>query len=676
MQDVVGQYVPVDPFFGAPYVDIDEQRDNPVSHRYVHGGFAETATRFSFYFPPQCEGRFFQYLEGGFGGSESASASGRDYFGGLAYAFGRGGFFVESNQGHIGAEECPKAGHDATVYAYRASAESARLARQLAGAMYGKMPEYGYVFGGSGGGFRTLCCMEHCADRVWDAGVASVIGASETLDNYAAMNNARRLLGRRFDDVVDAIEPGGSGNPFKTLSATQREALADLYASGFPRGAERSVPEGLNAGVYLWTWNADALVADEREYFEAFWREPGYAGTDGSMDNDVIDLNTTVSRTVTPEAAAKYPLAGFGRALLMARPDKRVGIELTSELPEGVEGARITIMSGPARGRTLYCVDFADGLLIGSGIGEAQTLLFDDVEPGDEVHIDNRDFLAYCYYYRHHLGAPDELRRLRIDGRPIYPQHPVRPLGSSGSSVFGPMALTGAIRRPVFLLQHTHDTSGWPEGGVSYDDRVRSHLGGQADERFRFWWLEQAEHIPGSAIPIRSRPAPSTRLIDYSGAHEAALDAMVAWVEQGRLPPASTEYHFDQMDKSLYLPATAEQRSGIQPIVRATVNGEVRADAGIGEEVVLAVEAEVPPGAGSIVEIAWDFDGSGNWPEVLVEESGDSLVRREIRHCFDQPGTYFPAVRAVSHAGSDPHDRYGRVMNLGRCRVVVASSRR
>jgi len=23
------------------------------------------------------------------------------------------------------------------------------------------------------------------------------------------------------------------------------------------------------------------------------------------------------------------------------------------------------------------------------------------VEPGDEVHVDNRDFLAYCYHYRH-----------------------------------------------------------------------------------------------------------------------------------------------------------------------------------------------------------------------------------------------------------------------------------
>src|SRR5690242_19606230 len=41
-----------DPFFGPPFVDIDEWRDEPVRMRYVHGGFADTDTRFSFYFPP------------------------------------------------------------------------------------------------------------------------------------------------------------------------------------------------------------------------------------------------------------------------------------------------------------------------------------------------------------------------------------------------------------------------------------------------------------------------------------------------------------------------------------------------------------------------------------------------------------------------------------------------
>ena len=43
----------VDPLFAEPYIDIDEWRDAPVRHRYVHGGFRGTDTRFSFYLPPK-----------------------------------------------------------------------------------------------------------------------------------------------------------------------------------------------------------------------------------------------------------------------------------------------------------------------------------------------------------------------------------------------------------------------------------------------------------------------------------------------------------------------------------------------------------------------------------------------------------------------------------------------
>ena len=38
---------------------------------------------------------------------------------------------MECNQGHIGAETCPKAGDDPTIYAYRANAECARLANTV-----------------------------------------------------------------------------------------------------------------------------------------------------------------------------------------------------------------------------------------------------------------------------------------------------------------------------------------------------------------------------------------------------------------------------------------------------------------------------------------------------------------------------------------------------------------
>ncbi len=46
-------YVVTDDFFGAPYVDRDEELEEPTPHRYVHGGFEGTDTRFSFRYPPK-----------------------------------------------------------------------------------------------------------------------------------------------------------------------------------------------------------------------------------------------------------------------------------------------------------------------------------------------------------------------------------------------------------------------------------------------------------------------------------------------------------------------------------------------------------------------------------------------------------------------------------------------
>src|SRR5262245_52145338 len=53
-----------DQYFSKPYIDVDEWRDKPVRHRYVHGGFKGTDTLFSMYFPPeeQYQRRFFQPL--------------------------------------------------------------------------------------------------------------------------------------------------------------------------------------------------------------------------------------------------------------------------------------------------------------------------------------------------------------------------------------------------------------------------------------------------------------------------------------------------------------------------------------------------------------------------------------------------------------------------------------
>src|SRR2546423_8090281 len=95
-----------DSFFGPPYVDIDEWRDSPQRHRYVHGGFGGTDTRFSFYFPPAEEyrGRFVHMLEGGVGGNESTVLGMMGLGNSLDLPFGLGAYLVESNQGHLASD--------------------------------------------------------------------------------------------------------------------------------------------------------------------------------------------------------------------------------------------------------------------------------------------------------------------------------------------------------------------------------------------------------------------------------------------------------------------------------------------------------------------------------------------------------------------------------------------
>ena len=124
----IENYSVTDDFFGAPFVDADEQRDDPTPHRYIHGGFEGTDTRFAFFYPPEerYEGRMFKPLQGGNAGDEHVNCNPHGTFitGGIEMIFRLGGYAVESNMGHIGDVLDPKVGEDPTIYGWRAAAES------------------------------------------------------------------------------------------------------------------------------------------------------------------------------------------------------------------------------------------------------------------------------------------------------------------------------------------------------------------------------------------------------------------------------------------------------------------------------------------------------------------------------------------------------------------------
>jgi hypothetical protein len=686
----VSSYTVTDRFFGAPYIDVDERKDAPTPHRYLHGGFAGTDTRFSFCFPPPevWQGRLLQPLEGANAGHENVNTGPLGLVtGGLEMAFRLGGFTVESNMGHIGDVMDAKAGPDPTIYGWRAAAESARFSKYVAAQIYGKSPSYSYVFGGSGGARRSPLCLAYAPD-VWDAALPYMGDAMDGeygdmrrlrsgTPNFSSMFNVQRLLGPKIFDVVDAMWPGGSGDPFAGLDTHQREELDTLYRLGYPRGDEFMIAQPMGQ-MWLWASMAERLQREDAAYFDAFWTKPGYVGHDmrQAVERDILDVRTTVARTLVakeivqseefqgPEYNQLRGLAGLF-AGMQGASDLAMAIELNGVPPGGYRlGAGLKFVGGQAAGRQLYCISAAGKLLLCDGEGAASNLRFTGVKPGDEVHLDNRAFLAYCYYYRHHILDAAEYDCLRLNGRPVYEQH--EPLEMSP---FMGVLHTGKFEGKLMWVHHTHDASLWPMQGIGMKNNVERVAGlEKARKIFRLRWTENAEHVPPAMAASPANRANSTWLINYQPVIEQCLADLAAWVEQG-IEPAGT--NFEIRDGAVVLPRTAVERGGIQPVVTVTANGGVRAEVAVGAPVDLQVHAEVPPGAGTIISVKWDFDGSGAYPERAPVDGKSTEVTLSTQHRFERPGTYFVTALVESHRDRDINATSRRIPNVASARVVV-----
>jgi hypothetical protein len=142
-------------------------------------------------------------------------------------------------------------------------------------------------------------------------------------------------------------------------------------------------------------------------------------------------------------------------------------------------------------------------------------------------------------------------------------------------------------------------------------------------------------------------------------------------VEHDRTPSPTTAYTVDH-DQRLTLAAMAAERGGIQPVVTLMANGESKAMVSAGDAVTFTARAETPPGAGTIVNVEWDFEGRAQWGDGEQTVDGTSTsIEASTTHTFTTPGTYFPAVRVTSNRDGDVNAKHKRVMNLGRVRVVV-----
>lgn len=633
----------IDPLYSQPHIKVDEFRADPMPHRYVHGGFKGTDAQFSFYFPTKenYQGRFFHNTYpmaftsdiGPFPIQFDVAA------GNLGFTLDSGAYYVQTNNGGSDRAENPP-----SVGAYRANAAAAKYSRVVAAEMYGSHRPYGYLFGGSGGSFQVIGAAENTSG-VWDGFLPFVIGTPYCIPSgFSSRLHPLRLLreGKKFHDVMDAIDPGGSGDPYATLSDEERAALREATLNGFPLRGWWS-HETLTLGYMA--YNMPHVKALDPTYVDDFWTKPGYLGADpnSSIHKARIQFETTVARMID---------------------GPRKQIELTN-LPDKEFGdADLHVLSGAAAGNVGMLASFSKKNPVGFAVSFKGNEL-DGIRPGDRVRIDNSWALAMQTYQRHCVPPSTELygwnQYRGPDGKPIYPQRDTfvgltSAIGTAGS------IFDGDVKGKTLVIDTLVDIDGLPWYADWYRSRAKAHLGDKFDETFALWFIDHAQHDNPLTV------AAQARTVSFDSVLQQGLRDLAAWAEKG-VRPSDTQYKV--VDTQVVVPASASERGGIQPFIEVTANGSVRAHVKVGEPVNFAAIVETPPNAGKVVSAEWDFEGAGGYPVAADIKTPEPLVRLSASYAYSKPGTYFAVLRAASQREGNAQTPYARILNIGRARVVV-----
>ncbi|WP_461117864.1 hypothetical protein [Spirosoma jeollabukense] len=689
------QYTTQDTLFSQPYVDQDEWRDKPVRHRYVHGGFTGTDARFSFYFPPKesYQGHFFQYITP-FPDNENLSQGATGEEDKIGFAVSHGAYFIETNEGGKIDFAKPQA-RDASIGAYRANAASAQYSRVIAGQLYGGKRPFGYAFGGSGGAYRTVGGIEN-TEGVWDGVVPYVLGSPMAIPNvFTVRMHAMRVLHDKFPQIIDALEPGGSGDMYAGLNPEEKEALQEVTKMGFP---PQSWFGYKTMGIHGFLVLYQSIVGIDRAYFEKdFWNTPGYLGAaaPASLLKARIQQRSTIKAGVTPDQAVALGLTkamsvqdrgtadAAWKSLGGVEGAMPVGFQLQNGLPDiDFLGGDLRIKSGAAAGKTLQLTKISGDKVV---FGPVDPALLALVKPGDSVQVDNSNFLAVQTYHRHQIPGKeyvvyDQFRD--AVGKPIYPQRPMLlgPIFTRGAAGVLP---TGKFKGKMILLESRWDREAFGWQADWYRARVQANLGDQIDQHFRLWYTDHALH---GDVAIEDDP---TRTVSYLGVLQQALLDLSAWVEKGIEPAATTRYTI--ADGQVVIPPTADERGGIQPVVNVLANGGKRAVVKVGQAVTLTAEVAVPKNKGKVVKAVWNFEGlpdgftisnlhgwtfdsSDVFPvsaQLKPSDKTGSHARVSSTYTFTKPGTYFPTLRVAAQREGDAKTRFTRIQNLDRVRVVV-----
>ena len=319
--------------------------------------------------------------------------------------------------------------------------------------------------------------------------------------------------------------------------------------------------------------------------------------------------------------------------------------------PSVMVGAAMRFVTGEAAGRRLFCTGTVGDVLLG-GAGTGQR--FEGVRPGDEVTVDNREYLAFTYFHRHQVDRACARVRAVLRRR-------ASDLPAARAQL---RAQRAAVGRDAARRVHRQDDR--------RAERARRRV--LAERRARRTGGSSSAHLGDAARrplpPVVQRPCRPPPGIDQSGRCAARPDhaprsttaarssrhSATSWPGSrtvSRRPP-SRATRSTPTSGSRLAPAAAE-RGGVQPVVHG--DGERRAHVPTwpwgGRRARGRRSTRRPAAARSSPP-----NGTSTAParSRTATTRSTAHVRRcgvETTHAFDQPGTYFPCVRVTAHRDGD-----------------------
>ena len=660
----------MDPIFQKPYTDIDEWKQGTVRYRYIHGGFEGTETRFALFLPEEkdYQERFIHFMCPVPGNENAAMAGAAEK---ITFAITNGAYLVESNMG-VSASFGAMA--DPTII-YKASAAVAEYARELVVSIYGGGRPYGVIYGGSGGGFKTISCIENT--KAWDGAVPFVIGSSMSVP-YAitAATHAARVLRNKLSQIADAMDSGGSKDPYEFLNNEEAEALKEITRFGFPLRSWFSVKPGADGSLPVL---APIVKSVDPDYFIDFWEQPGYLGYDknSSAVRDRLQHKTEIRSLTIPPVTNKQnweDRTGVDDAwqrLTRKNEEERVHVFLNKMPPDDAftHGVELKLLSGAMEGRVFPVEKVeSDRLILGGTLGADDFIEdFAKVKPGDVVLLDNSDYIAIQTYHRHQVPSEgfeiyDQYRDEK--GEPIYPQRAIL-LGPGIANGGAGSLQSGKIQCKTIVIAALLDGN-LPWKAHWYREKVNEYLEQNLDDNFRLWYVDNAVHsdesISGDELNISG----------YFGVmHQAILDVL-DWAQYGIAPAGSTNYKVS--DGQIIVAEKADERLGIQPVITLTANGNEYIKIKTGETVEFNAIIDLPPNSGSVTKVEWSFEHETDFPyHSNGIEYTESRCTAKASHTYTKDGTYFAVVKVSVNRNGDEKNNFTQVKNLSRARIIVAN---